>query len=91
MAICTTSDVFKSECYSKFIVIAGKTVGYPRCRICGEKIKKGTYVVACHTFGEAPSYFHSECSKKIIADIGRAIEAIEKAKERHLTFGKNDH
>ena len=75
MGINTKDDVF-AERFFKFGVVAGKTKGSPTCKICGDKIKKGTYVVGVHTFGEMPSYYHKACALVIVGALRGAINAL---------------
>lgn len=51
--------------FYKIGVYAGYSANWRRCKACGKTIKAHTPIVGVHSFGEFPTFFHPECSRKV--------------------------
>jgi len=51
--------------FDKIGIYSGYAPNWRKCRACGKTIKAGSPIVGVHSFGELPTFFHPDCSRKI--------------------------
>ncbi len=60
---------------------AGISATWRKCRACGAVIKSKTPIIAVHSFGEIPSFFHPDCSEDIITAMKEVTASLEELEE----------